>query len=213
MQIATTVGLYLRVNKTGKNTTHVNNQLNYIKSILNYSNNGFIEKGNNDKTAAVMVILTIIDEQIEILFTHRTNTVSTHKDQVSFPGGLKEKKDNRLWQTAIRETEEEIGLKINKKEILGILPTQKSISGFQIQPFVCFIEKLPDLKINYKEVKHTFTISLDWILNRKNWNYQVFKSSNRIARQVVVYQNYKNEIVWGITGQILVSLAEILLWQ
>lgn len=209
MPIAIIVEPYYQVNKTVSISTHANNQLNYIKAILSRSLN--INKKGNNKTAAVMVILTIIDKQLNVLFTHRTNTVSTHKDQVSFPGGLNEINDDGWIHTALRETEEEIGLIIDKNEILGRLPELNSISGFQIHPFICFIENLPDLKLDYKEVKHIFAVPLDWILNRKNWNYQIFKSSNEKEKQVVVFQKYKNEIVWGITGQILVSFADLML--
>jgi 8-oxo-dGTP pyrophosphatase MutT (NUDIX family) len=197
------------VNKTARISIHAKNQLNYIKVILSQTKIINIKK---NKTAAVMVILTIVDNQLNVLFTHRTSTVSTHKDQVSFPGGLKETNDNDLIQTALRETEEEIGLIIDKKEILGCLPIQKSISGFQIHPFVCFIDTLPDLMPNSKEVRHFFTIPLDWILNRKNWDFQIYKSSDAKERQVVVFQNYQNEVVWGITGQILVSFTDLLLF-
>jgi len=209
MPIAIIVEPYYQVNKTVSISTHANNRLNYIKAILSRSIN--LNKKGNNKTAAVMVILTIIDKQLNVLFTHRTNSVSTHKDQVSFPGGLNEINDDGLIQTALRETGEEIGLIIDKNEILGRLPEQNSISGFQIHPFICFIETLPDPKLNHEEVKHIFTIPLDWILNRNNWNYQIIKSSNRKKRQVVIFQKYNNEIVWGITGQILVSFADLLL--
>ena len=159
-----------------------------------------------------MVILTIIDQQLNVLFTHRTNSVSTHKDQVSFPGGLKEQTDDNLIKTALRETEEEIGLKVDKKDILGCLPIQNSNIGLQIQPFICFISDLPVLTLNSKEVKHYFTIPLDWIFNRKNWDFQIYKSSNQKEKKVVVFHNYQNEVVWGITGQILVSFANLLLF-
>ena len=203
------MGPCYQVIKTENISTHANNQLNYIKSVLSRS---LIDhnKMRDTKTAAVLVILTVIEKQLNILFTHRTNNVGTHKDQVSFPGGLKESKDKSMIQIALRETKEEIGLLIDENVILGILPEQNSISGFQIYPFVCFIETLPQLKLNSEEVKNVFAIPLDWILNRKNWNYQVYKSPNGEERQVVMYQKYNNEIVWGITGQILVSFADLL---
>ena len=209
MPIVIIVEPYCQVNKTVSSSTHANNQLNYIKAILSRSLN--INKGGSKKSAAVMVILTLIDKQLNVLFTHRTNTVSTHKDQVSFPGGLHEIDDDGLIHTALRETEEEIGLKIEKNEILGRLPALNSISGFQIHPFIYFIETLPQLEINYKEVKHTFVVPLDWIIDRKNWNYQIIKSTNTKERRVVVFKKFKNEIVWGITGQLLVSFVDLLL--
>jgi 8-oxo-dGTP pyrophosphatase MutT (NUDIX family) len=203
------VEAYYQMVKTASLSSHATNQLNYIKAILSRTK----ESTKRDtKAAAVMIILTAINEQLYILFTHRTDIVSTHKDQVSFPGGLQEINDENLIQTAIRETEEEIGISIKRKEIFGNLPEQKSISGFQIHPFVCYCEKLQNIKLNKTEVKHTFTIPVDWIMDHKKWSFKTYKSPDGKERQVVFFQKYQNEIVWGITGQILVSFANLLLW-
>ena len=209
MQIVIIVEAYCQMVKTVNLSSHANNQLNYIKAILSRTKD---TTKSSIKAAAVMIILTAINEQLYILFTHRTDIVSTHKDQVSFPGGLQELNDKYLIQTAIRETEEEIGISINRKEIFGNLPEQRSISGFQIHPFVCYSEKLQDININQAEVKHTFTISMDWIMDHKNWSFKTYKSPDGKERQVVFFQEYENEIIWGITGQILVSFANLLLW-
>jgi hypothetical protein len=102
---------------------------------------------------------------------------------------------------------------INQKDVFGILPKQRSISGFQIQPFVCFIDNIQNIKLNQSEVKHIFTIPLDWILDHRNWGFETYKLPDGKERQVVVFNKYENEIVWGITGQILVSLSDLLLWK
>jgi 8-oxo-dGTP pyrophosphatase MutT (NUDIX family) len=209
MQIVIIAEACCQMIKTASLSSHTNNQLNYIKAILSRIKD---TKERSIKAAAVMVILTVINEQLYLLFTHRTDIVSTHKDQVSFPGGLQELNDENLIQTAIRETNEEIGILINENEIIGNLPEQKSISGFQIHPFVCDIENLENIKLNQAEVKHIFTIPLDWILDHKNWGFETYKSPDGKERQVVFFQKYMNEIVWGITGQILVSFSNLLLW-
>jgi 8-oxo-dGTP pyrophosphatase MutT (NUDIX family) len=203
------VEAYYQMVKTSSLSSHATNQLNYIKAILSRTKES---TKRSTKAAAVMILLTAINEQLYILFTHRTDIVSTHKDQVSFPGGLQELNDEYLIQTAIRETEEEIGISINRKEIFGNLPDQRSISGFQIHPFVCYCEKLQNIKLNKTEVKHTFTIPVDWIMDHKKWSFKTYKSPDGKERQVVFFQKYQNEIIWGITGQILVSFANLLLW-
>jgi hypothetical protein len=101
MQIAIIVETYCQMINTDSLSTHANNQLNYIRAVLNLKND---TKKRSIKEAAVMLILTVINEQLFLLFTHRTDLVSTHKDQVSFPGGLQEFNDKNLNQTAIRET-------------------------------------------------------------------------------------------------------------
>jgi 8-oxo-dGTP pyrophosphatase MutT (NUDIX family) len=168
---------------------------------------------NGKNLAAVMLILTVIKDQLQILFTHRTDTVSTHKDQVSLPGGLKEKNDKNLIQTAIRETNEEIGILFHEDEIIGTLPLMESISNYQIQPFICFKENIEQPVINEDEVKHIFMIPIDWILNNTNWNYQIIKTSDHKERNVIVFQPYQSEVVWGITAQIMVSFSNRLLWE
>ena len=207
MQIVIIVEAYYQMIKKVSLSTHANNQLNYIRAILNHKKD---TKKMSIKGAAVMLILTVINDQLFLVFTHRTNLVSTHKDQVSFPGGLQEVDDKSLLQTAIRETKEEIGVIINQNEVIGNLPELRSISGFQIFPFICYIEKLKNIKLNQAEVKHIFTIPLDWIMDHRNWRYETYKSPDDKKRQVVVFKNYENEIVWGITGQVLVSFADLL---
>jgi 8-oxo-dGTP pyrophosphatase MutT (NUDIX family) len=159
-----------------------------------------------------MLILTVIKDQLHIIFTHRTNTVSTHKDQVSLPGGLNEKNDKNLIQTAIRETHEEIGILFHEDEIIGTLPVVSSISNYQIQPFICFKENIKQTVVNELEVKHIFTIPIEWIFNNENWKYQKMKTSDHKERNVIVFRPYQSEVVWGITAQIMVNFSNLLLW-
>jgi len=165
-----------------------------------------------ENPAAVMIILTVQDDQLKVLFTHRTNSVRTHKDQVALPGGMKEQDDKDLIQTAIRETNEEIGIDIQLNENIGFLPVVESISNYHIQPIICFKKSLGLMKINHKEVERVFFIPLDWILDCANWELKKYQSSDKKERMVVFFKPFDGEVVWGITAQIMVNFAKVLNW-
>ena len=159
-----------------------------------------------------MIILTEQNGLLQVLFTHRTTSVRTHKDQVSLPGGLKEEDDKYLFQTAIRETREEIGIDISKEEIIGFLPAVPSISNYHIQPYICFKKSLGLIKTNNKEVERVFFIPLDWIMDRANWELKKYLSSDKKESKVVFFKPFDGEMVWGITAQIMVNFATALNW-
>ena len=86
-------------------------------------------------SAAVLVPLFLKNDRLHILFTVRTDTVATHKGQISFPGGVRDTSDDSLETTALRETEEELGIAPREVEILGILDDAFTLqSRFVITP-------------------------------------------------------------------------------
>jgi 8-oxo-dGTP pyrophosphatase MutT (NUDIX family) len=193
-------------------SSKTSNQINYIRAVLGNSTKEKSVLPFSKNPAAVMVILTEQDDQLQVLFTHRTNSVRTHKDQVSLPGGVMETIDSDLIDTAIRETEEEVGLAIKTGEIIGKLPPVESISNYLIQPFVSFKKEITDLTINGNEVERIFYIPLDWILNRSNWELKKYVSFDKKERMVIYFKTFGGEVVWGITAQIMVNFASALNW-
>lgn len=186
--------------------------MSYINAVLGKSIGEepvyFIDKN----PAAVMIILTELDDQLQVLLTHRANSVRTHKDQVSLPGGMKDRGDKGLLQTAIRETREEIGIEINRDEIIGHLPDVKSISNYIIRSFVCYKKTLGQIIKNNQEVEKVFFIPLVWILDGTNWELKKHISSDNKERSLVFFKPFDGEIVWGITAQIMVFFANVLKW-
>lgn len=191
-------------------STRIRNQINYIREILERENIGVLEKHEVKRDAAVMIILTPIDNQLNILFTHRTNSVRTHKDQVSLPGGLMEAVDKNLLSTAIRETNEEIGLLVDVKEIIGSLTPVKSITDYFIQPFICFKPELDVIRINRSEVTNLFLVPMDWILNASNRHYEKIITQDGKERSVIFYSPYQTEVIWGITANLMVNFGDLL---
>jgi 8-oxo-dGTP pyrophosphatase MutT (NUDIX family) len=180
--------------------------------VLAKSNSPVTFQNDRKNLAAVILILTVKDDQLQVLFTHRTDSVSTHKDQVSLPGGLMESEDKFIFRAALRETKEEIGIDLKNEAIIGHLPFVESITNFQIHPFIGFIEKIGELVVNKAEVKNVFFVPLDWILNRNNWDYKKLVISGKEERNVIYFHPFGQEIIWGITAQILVNFSNLLLW-
>ena len=84
--------------------------------------------------AGVLVPLFVAEEQFQVLFIQRTLLVKDHRGQIAFPGGVRDPEDAHLLATALRETEEEIGLAPAAVEVLGTLPPVATITGYYITP-------------------------------------------------------------------------------
>lgn len=158
--------------------------------------------------SAVLVIFTINDNKLCLVFTHRTKKVRNHKDQVSFPGGVKQKGDADLIETAIRETQEEIGMQFSRGDVISQLPEILSTYSFQIIPFVVYRKNLEEIKINKDEVLRVFTIPYDRLADSDNWAYEDLLTSEGIKR-LIVFNTYEGEKLWGLTAQIVLDLVNI----
>jgi 8-oxo-dGTP pyrophosphatase MutT (NUDIX family) len=88
------------------------------------------------RRAGVLVLLFVRDGGLWILFTRRTETVEQHRGQISFPGGAQEPADATLWETALRESEEEIGLAPFDAILLGSLSPIVTVTNFYVEPYV-----------------------------------------------------------------------------
>lgn len=150
-------------------------------------------------SAAVLVPLCSVNNTPSLLYTVRSMQLKSHSGQISFPGG-KTDKDEKPVDTALRETQEEIGLLPEKIDIWGCLP---SLPGrnykIMITPVVGHIKdfKDGDLQINEKEVFEIFTVPLEILCDPVNQFYTQYK--NGFILPVFVSKDYK---IWGITAYI-----------
>ena len=167
----------------------------------------FLEK-KRPFSAAVLVLLYPVKNNWYFYLTERTKTVEHHKGQVSLPGGMLEKGESSQ-KAAIRETYEELGIEPQGINIIGPLtPFYIPVSGFNVFPFVGWIEKCPKLKIQSKEVSKVFAPSVSSLMNPQN---KKFKRSTILGQKVEIpFFNLHNEMVWGATSMILSEFKSIL---
>jgi 8-oxo-dGTP pyrophosphatase MutT (NUDIX family) len=175
---------------------------------------------NSDKTvpvtdehrtkAAVLIPLFRQDGIWRVLFTRRSQNVQDHKGQVSFPGGAFEWLDENLEATALRETEEEIGIPAERITVLGRMEPFSSISNYLITPVVGLLEYPFDVRIAVEEVDKVFSIELEWLANAANREIRDYTRSNGSVEKVIFFKEYEGELVWGITARILARFLELI---
>ena len=161
------------------------------------------------KSAAVLVPVIGREQEPTILLTKRSDDLNHHAGQVSFPGGRHEESDLNMIDTALRETEEEIGLDRDAVEVIGELPTYETRTGFSVKPIVGLIKPPIELNIDSKEVADVFEIPLSFVLDRKNHERHSREWQNTM-RNFYVFPHPKYYI-WGATAGMLVNLAELIL--
>lgn len=160
------------------------------------------------RKAAVLVPIIAYPSGLTVLFTQRAELITEHAGQISFPGGRYEASDQTLEKTAIRETEEEIGLPAQQIQIIGQLPSYETVSGkgFIVTSFVALISPPITLIIDAREVTTTFEVPLEFLLDKANYKrrHRMWQGKRRYF-YVIEYDGY---IIWGLTARILVSLAK-----
>jgi len=145
--------------------------------------------------AAVLVPVILDGETAELLFTRRTDDVETHKGQISFPGGVCDADDADPVDTALRETEEELGIPRTKIDVVGCLPELNTPTGFCITPVVGMLAGLPPLRPNAAEVAEVFTVPLSFFAGGRSEMWMV----NGAEREVWFY-DHGGTVIWGATA-------------
>jgi 8-oxo-dGTP pyrophosphatase MutT (NUDIX family) len=158
--------------------------------------------------AAVLVPLVARPEALKVLFTQRTAHLADHAGQISFPGGRVETADANRAETALRETEEEIGLTRSHIELLGRLPDYEIPSGSRIAPLVGWIEPPFDLKPDPIEVEAVFEAPLDYFLAPENYQRRQYHFRGRHRHYMAI--PYEGRYIWGATAGMLYSLCRML---
>jgi 8-oxo-dGTP pyrophosphatase MutT (NUDIX family) len=167
--------------------------------------------GDGPRPSAVLIPLLREDGQWRILFTRRTDHLADHSGQVAFPGGRSEPGDASPEDTALREAYEEIGLAPEKVRILGRTDSFITITNYCVTPVVGLIDWPFEIKLDLNEVSRVFTIPLSWLEDRRNYEILERKLPDPYPPVGVIYfEPYEEEILWGVSAQIMLNLLDIL---
>ena len=161
------------------------------------------------RPAAVLVPVVGREGEPTILLTERSADLAHHAGQVSFPGGRVEDSDIDHVDTALRETEEEIGLDRRHVEVIGRLDTYFTRTGFVVTPIVGLVRPPFDLTPDPVEVASVFEVPLSFVLGRSNHERHSREWQNMI-RHFYVFP-HPDKYIWGATAGMLVNLAEMML--
>ncbi len=154
--------------------------------------------------AAVLVPLIERDTGLTVLLTVRHQALPDHPGQIAFPGGRPHAADADLRTTALREAEEEIGLKASQVELIGNLDVQAVITGYAVVPMVGFVSGDFQPVAQPEEVEEIFEVPLDFLLERRNGRrVERSRGGVRLATWEYRWRDYE---IWGATAQMLRGL-------
>lgn len=169
---------------------------------------GYVAPERKLKPAGVLVPIINRPTGPTILLTQRTAHLKKHAGQISFPGGGWEEDDPHLEATALRETEEEIGLHRRHIEVLGQLSLYETSTAYGVTPVVGWVEPPFDLTVDPFEVAEAFEVPLGWIMRRENHKTESRVRDGRRRHYYVL--PYEGRFIWGATAGMLVNLVDVL---
>jgi len=155
---------------------------------------------------AAAVLVPIVDQPsgLTVIFTKRTAHLKAHSGQVSFPGGRAEPEDPTPEFTALREAQEEIGLAIERVEVLARLPDYHTRTGFRVTPVVGLVTPPLALVPDPREVEEVFEVPLAFLLDPGNHRRETRELQGRTVGYYVM--RYGTHAIWGATAGMLMNL-------
>jgi len=159
--------------------------------------------------AGVLLLLYPIQADLSLVLMKRPEYEGVHSAQISFPGGKFESSDPNLTFTALRETEEEVGVSPACVDVLGTLSSLYiPVSEIEVFPSVGYAAQRPDFKIDPKEVDHLIEVSLQTLINPGILKSK--KISGDKYQGEIPYYDIHNHHVWGATAMILSEFLTII---
>ena len=173
-----------------------------------YGDDGTEGRDAASTVAAVLIPLLSHPQGLTVLFTKRTTHLRSHSGQVSFPGGRAEPGDASAEFTALREAEEEIGLRPASVEVLARLPDYRTRTGYRVTPVVGLLTPPVAFTPDPHEVAEIFEVPLAFLLDERNRQ----RRTREFQGQQVGYYvfEYGEKVIWGATAGMLVNLHKML---
>ncbi len=160
------------------------------------------------RPASVLVPLVCRESGITVLLTQRTEDMPSHAGQIAFPGGRRQVEDVDATATALRETEEEVGLTRDFIDVIGALDLYRTGTGYQITPIVGIVTPGFTMRADPREVADVFEVPLAHFLDERNHRIDSRVWQGRERRYYAM--PYGERYIWGATAGMLKNLHFIL---
>jgi 8-oxo-dGTP pyrophosphatase MutT (NUDIX family) len=167
-----------------------------------------LAKDGTPRPAAVLLLVVNHPASRSVVFTQRTAHLADHAGQISFPGGRCDAEDCTPERTALREAEEEIGLRPEQVEVLGRMPDYHTGTGYRVTPIVGWAEGPLAYRPDPHEVEEVFEVPLAFLLDPRNHHHETAIQRGRLRRYWAV--PYGERYIWGATAGMLVAFQRIL---
>ncbi|MFL6659522.1 MAG: CoA pyrophosphatase [Massilia sp.] len=167
-------------------------------------------KNTRMTAASVLIPLVQRPEGLTMLLTQRTAHLTDHAGQISFPGGRAEDYDASAIDTALRETEEEIGLARAHIEIVGLLPDYVTGTGYKVTPVVGLVQPPFTLTPDANEVAEVFEVPLAFLMDAANHRRLSIDLPEGAGRRSFYAMPFERFFIWGATAGMLRNLFHFL---
>jgi 8-oxo-dGTP pyrophosphatase MutT (NUDIX family) len=157
------------------------------------------------RPAAVLVPI-VLRRELSVLFTQRTQDLPNHAGQIAFPGGKMEARDNGPVATALRETQEEIGLEARFVEPIGYLDTYITGTGFCVFPVVGLVREGFHLSLDTREVAEAFEVPLTFLMDAQN--HQTHERTWLGGKRRFHAMPFEDRYIWGVTAGIMKNMHQ-----
>lgn len=170
----------------------------------------WVTPGFKLRRAAVLIPLVDRPEGLSVLLTLRTDHLTNHAGQIAFPGGRAEELDSSPIETALRESEEEIGLHRRHVSIVGVLPDYVTGSAYRVAPVVALVQPPFDLTADPNEVAEMFEVPLAFLMNGLHHQRMSFELPEGQGKRSFYAMPYERFFIWGATAGMLRNLFHFL---
>ncbi len=162
------------------------------------------------RIGAILIALYPDNGIVKTVLMKRPDYDGTHSGQVSFPGGKMEEEDGGVVEAALREAEEEVGIKIGDVNVIGQL-TELYIppSNFLVHPVVGILDSIPDLVPDQHEVEHILQPELDYLFREDIIDEKDILLKNGIKLRTPYFE-VDGHTVWGATAMIISELKAVM---
>lgn len=191
----------------GSNLSGFDSHIKMAPTIRGVSFRNFAPSGEYKKSS-VLILLSQQNNDVQILFTLRSEKLNNHKGQISFPGGRMEEGETAV-MTALRETHEETGIEPSLVNVVCELsplfvPPSKSL----ITPIVAYVDSVPNIVINPDEVEDYFWVSVDTLLDINLLKHEESKFEDKLVT-IPFWDVHPKSKLWGATSMILREFLDI----
>ena len=156
------------------------------------------------RRAGVLVPLFVRDGGLWVVFTLRTDSLEHHRGQISFPGGAEEPGDPTLFHTALRESEEELGIRPEDAIALGRLSPIVTVTGFYVEPFVAALPQPYEFRPAEAEIAEIIEVPVAELLMPGVLEEREFEG----RPEPVLFYHHGRHVIWGATARILHELLQ-----
>jgi 8-oxo-dGTP pyrophosphatase MutT (NUDIX family) len=198
------------VRRIGERSRRLASGLPVAKAPLgsDFSLNGVVPTPATFRPASVLVPLVVREPEITVLLTQRTEDMPSHAGQIAFPGGRRQEEDVDAAATALRETEEEVGLSRTFVEVIGAVDSYRTGTGYEITPIVGIVTPGFTVHADPREVADVFEVPLAHFLDERNHRIDSRVWQGRERRYYAM--PYGERYIWGATAGMLKNLHFVL---